>query len=156
MALWCSALRSVLLVMDPNHKVGLYATKFSVAKDLSNNIFSYIALNSFVFPYRRVLFHLTFVSNNYTAAPVEHFKILFSAITLLFRDLLVCLPCMIAFVLDSVSRVGDMIFILKGFLSALCLLGLTSCHSKGQHFVLTHRCLNLSASRFSALLIPSG
>lgn len=48
-----------------------------------------------------------------------------------------------------------MIFILKGFLSALCLLGLLV-STKDQHFVLIHHCLNLSTSWFSALLILSG
>lgn len=81
------------------------------------------------------LFQLTFVSNNYTAAPVEHFKIiLFSAIKFLFRGFLLSLPCMVTLILHSYTPqtlVGlgiYLIFILKSFLSALCLLGLTSCH----------------------------
>lgn len=74
-------------------------------------------MHSFVLPDSPVLFQLTSVSNNYTAALVEHFQIvLVSAIILLFGDFLVCLPCMVAFILHSVSRFGDILdFYFEGF-----------------------------------------
>lgn len=134
MPLWCSALRSdnflwwCIQMLNPE----LLFTPLNslLPKIFQTIIFLTLPVALLWFPCSLILFHLTSVSDNYTTVLVEHLQtILFFAITFLFRDFFVHLPCMIAFILHSVSNFGDIlsVFIPVDFLSVLCHFGLSSC-----------------------------